>query len=646
MEDAGLVQVEQQRQELEANISKLRKSLQHWQTWEIEYDGLREEIASLPPGSNKKDILAVAKDFGARLVDEKELESIVGGDRGPLREQSQIVSLLTKRVDYVSRNARTLENLVSDAQRKRRALSLAEAADFEEDAALPLAEIVEEMDDKGNVVSSRVETPGSAAPQLADVLKKAGVDDMAEPDDIRSNSEDSIRNAKSSEPKPTAEMTRPPSESPLEVLGTVKEANAQKFSELTTDAIELGEVLRDDESHSKQEGRSFSDSSKVDNPLRSKMPVSQCKTDARPIAAESEDYGKRETNVSENTAVCADDTPEEAALRSEMVQYGLGEVGAIVAELDLEDGGSDATSGDDEADFSFDSDFDEDDSEDETGMAKRPALSRKYLAKMKMLETKHGIKAMQNLGPDASNLPTDVQKTLENPSAIQAASDATLDRDKEAAQVARAGPKQPKKVSDKPQKRVSFAQDLDIALEKRPESKIRKRSNVRPERLNLVEPIADQIVEHQTPTTSADGAQAATPATERSPSRFKIAREATPQTPLLPPSPTSRALPGSSVDGTADSMSAPPKTHSHIVIERDIITNPKPPDPDDIDDGIHHQEIASEYHKLRNRMIQRQGGFVGSGEAENYDEELRPLPMIDEDGKEKKISRFRAARLR
>ena len=39
-----LVDLERHRLRLEENVAKLRKSLLHWQTWELEYEGLKEEI--------------------------------------------------------------------------------------------------------------------------------------------------------------------------------------------------------------------------------------------------------------------------------------------------------------------------------------------------------------------------------------------------------------------------------------------------------------------------------------------------------------------------------------------------------------------------------------------------------------------------
>ena len=36
--------LESQIQQLEENVAKLRKSLQHWRTWDAEYEGLAEEL--------------------------------------------------------------------------------------------------------------------------------------------------------------------------------------------------------------------------------------------------------------------------------------------------------------------------------------------------------------------------------------------------------------------------------------------------------------------------------------------------------------------------------------------------------------------------------------------------------------------------
>ena len=43
----SFVDLERHRISLEQNVRKLRQSLQHWQAWEIEYEGLKEDIQSL-----------------------------------------------------------------------------------------------------------------------------------------------------------------------------------------------------------------------------------------------------------------------------------------------------------------------------------------------------------------------------------------------------------------------------------------------------------------------------------------------------------------------------------------------------------------------------------------------------------------------
>lgn len=45
--DGGIFDFERHRLQLEENVSKLQKSLQYWQTWEAEYEGLKEEISQL-----------------------------------------------------------------------------------------------------------------------------------------------------------------------------------------------------------------------------------------------------------------------------------------------------------------------------------------------------------------------------------------------------------------------------------------------------------------------------------------------------------------------------------------------------------------------------------------------------------------------
>ncbi|ERF72379.1 hypothetical protein EPUS_07541 [Endocarpon pusillum Z07020] len=647
MDDSGLAEIERQRKELEVNINKLRKALQHWQTCEIEYEGLREEIASLPDGSNTNDVLAIARDFGAELVDERELQTIVGGQECP-RSQDQIVDLLAKRVDYVSRNARTIEKQISDAQKKRNAILLAKDPDYREDAGLPLTDITEELDDDGNVVSSKVETPGSTAPQLVEVLKKAGVKDLLEQDGIVTTTK---RQSNGAESMSKGERAM---ESCSRIEPSTRKEPAASGNRLERQA-EQDSTLDNSLTRSRGDGNGGHRSSPASSETTRQGSSQENGTHviAAPVSLTS-NAGLDKTGESNDnerlTATHPDDTPEEAALRREMIQYGLGEVGAIVAELDLEEN---------ESNVSFGSDFDEDDveddvededeSENESGMVKHPALSKKYLEKMRELEEKHGIKGMQNLGPDATRLPQEVRKELERPPAAEAARKAALARvaKSDVSTERTPGQPDPEPKSSKPRKKVAFADDLDIAHEASPQSLFKEVPIPRTRLVQprLVEPVKNSIVERQSTIEPPDRTQPTVQAVARKPSRFIAAREAMPQTPLLPPSPTSQ-LPQHPLRNASKSPMPPNTIHTDSIIERVPSSKASPPNPDDLDETIHRQEIAGEYYKIRNRMIQRQGGFVGDGEADNYGEEMTPLPTIDENGKEKKISRFKAARLR
>ena len=182
MDDEILARVESQRLELEANITKLKKSLHHWQTLELDYEGLREEFHLLPEDTPSEKCLQVAREFGAELVDEKDLQSLLK-DAKSLRTPQQLAHLLSKRVDYVAKNVETIRKQVVDAEKKRNVLLLAEDPEHQDEAGLPLSEITEELDNSGNVISSKVDRPGGEAGNLLDALEKVGVDGIKKNDD-------------------------------------------------------------------------------------------------------------------------------------------------------------------------------------------------------------------------------------------------------------------------------------------------------------------------------------------------------------------------------------------------------------------------------------------------------------------------------
>lgn len=624
MDEAALARLEWQRVELEGQIAQLRKSLRHWQTLEIDYEGLKEEFSLLSEDCSTQEALDVAKDFAADLVDEQEIRSLFGVDKGPKRTPPQVVDLLSKRVDYVSKNAFTIKKQLSDAEKKRNALLLAKEPEYREEAGLPLTEVTEELDDDGNVVSSKLETAQTAAPQLLEVLKKAGVDDLIEQDGV-------VTTASKSDQKLGSDSL--PQSASLEQTDTPDRPKERQ------PVPKLPEQITSAESPSPQP--SLSSNTIV-------APTDQ-PTKELPIKSSSIHLDKDHDSVADNAdfPTNPNDNEEDAALRREMLEYARSEIGPIVAQLELEEGASDISYDEDEDQFSLDSELDdefdeEDESEDEYGQTKSPVISNRYRRKMEQLEQKLGVK---NLGPEPG-VPVDVVEDLKKPPPAEAARKAAIKR-AEAAAIASNENTKTSNVESQPTKRskkkVSFANDLDIAETNfQPQNEAQSKL---PKTVPLP-PVTGSIIERNPSTTGTDSS-ASSITQPKKVSRFKAAREATPQTPLFQ-SPETNLL-------SAPPTNAEPALLTNEVMSPAVIERPDPPNsgkaraPDryDFDEALHKQEIASEYYKSRNRMIQRQGGFIREGEDENYGESTAPLPTVDEEtSKVKKISRFKAARLR
>jgi unconventional prefoldin RPB5 interactor 1 len=66
------------------------------------------------------------------------------------------------------------------------------------------------------------------------------------------------------------------------------------------------------------------------------------------------------------------------------------------------------------------------------------------------------------------------------------------------------------------------------------------------------------------------------------------------------------------------------------------------PSEDEPDEIMQRRELAAEYYRRRNDIIRQQGGFKGTPDEDDAEGEL----MEERDGKMKKVSRFRAARIK
>ena len=189
----SFLDLERHRILLETNIEKLRKSLRHWQTWEAEYEGLKEEILAAGSSLDRTQLSTLAREYEGDLVNRKEVDELLG----PVsRTAPQVVNLLDRRIDYVEQNVRTMQKQVEAAENKLAAVTVISTPDVRNEEGLPMTEIIEELDDDGNVISSQISTPGSAKPQMLEVLQKAGV--KALPDDATPI----ISNSSTAQPSP------------------------------------------------------------------------------------------------------------------------------------------------------------------------------------------------------------------------------------------------------------------------------------------------------------------------------------------------------------------------------------------------------------------------------------------------------------
>lgn len=579
--------IETQRIELEANIAKLRKSLHHWTTLELDYEGLKDEFQMLGSSATKSECLKAALDFGPQKVDEKELNDLIEPPRGKLRSPAQLVDLLSKRVGYVLRNAESLKTQISDLEKKRNAVLLAAHPEHEAEAILPLAEITEELDDNDDVISSSVQQQGDTAKKVLDVLETS-----------------KVRPAEAS-------LTKDPS----------------------------------DISHPRVEEADSSDDDDDDS-----------------TSTEAEITGT-DGNASSRTAqfpLNPDDTEEEAQIRQEMLNYGLGEVGNIVAELELADadaGASEDGDEDMEDDLDGEEDEEEDDSdesmdresEDESGRSKATVHTEKYRNRMEELQRQLGLQ-MENVGPSPEtnpvtgikeqmellpgsrfrehidHLPPEFRKRFDRPSAAEAARKAAIAREKAASSATGDHNGVEERRSEKKTKgrKVSFAPTVDVA----PDS-----SSTEPSVMG------DTIIENSTASSRRTGSNSQVKA-----SRFKAARSSQPQTPLYPPP---MEFPQIKQDDRTGPVG---RTVAQTLVERPGTLSAEdapPPDDDDFDEELQKRQIALENHRLRNRMVHEQGGYVKGGEAENWGDAYAVPKMEDEKtGQPVKISRFKAARLR
>lgn len=617
---ATLDELERRRLELEGNIQNLRKSLYDWRLREAEYDGLKDEIKNLQNDCTGAEILQVGLEYEGTVVDEKEVRDILGEKQNLTRSRDQVVSQITRRLDNVKQNVASLEKRLLAAESELDGLLSVERpgpnAATEEYA---VTEIFEELDENGDVISSKVSNPADRAPEIMDMLKKAGVE-------VPEGQEPGKKEDEKAEAK--------------------KDGKAQDFDSVTDTAVNMEQP--------------------------SSSPAKTAVPEVTDTIADQFDDSDSEPPVLE-----VDESPEDAKLRREMLEYGFHEVGRVVAELEMDDEGSDISV---DEDYDYDDDDYEED-EDEYGRTTTPVLTEEYRQQMKELEEKLKAGGFINLGP-ASNINAEAKETAEAAShggVLKVAVERDVNNDTTSEE------------KKKPKKKVAFAEELDIAQESTPPAVSAKTERKIDVVKSEVTPLSESIVERSTSKPSTSGRDTTdTSFTKKKTSRFKSARKDGTPTPgdsttagigpgqqqsILkktdqPPAPSSLSLfpakserpkpfsqpiiagdvfaAAAATKPLIDREAQPPegKITAETLVERpvDDKTSVLPPDPDEIDEEIHRKEIATEFYRRRNLKIQQAGGFLRD---EDDEDETNQLYELDEnDQPRRKVSKFKAARLR
>lgn len=440
--------------------------------------------------------------------------------------------------------------------------------------------------------ASSVSKPGDAAPQIIDALRRSGLDELSTSDSAALNSNTDETGSSSISKKENVSFADAPNET---------------------------------------QGRS-------DQTKRAEIALRQA-------TPESVDEAKPDGSPTSEPTILEKESPEDIALRREMLQYGMEEVNAVVAQMNLDDEGDDSgLDYDDSNDDSNSDDYNEDEcddgdedevEEDQFGRTTTRVIDNEYRAKMLELQRKLKVRPIVNAGLE----PTESAKAqLEGNNAKIEVGNGNI-RKKSA------------------QKSVRFADDLDIQdPPPKPASGMVTQSSTDeiPER-----PITADIFERQ----SRSDVPSSSPQAPKNVSRYRASRagQQGPLTkspsekggfvvngPLAAPGLGDRLVPATkAATNRFQSIPKEPleprtvlegptgKTHTETLVERPMAKGKsKAKEPDDLDPVLMDRHITTEYNRIRNRMIQKQDGFMTIDNEE----------LEDEEGK-RKMSRFKAARL-
>lgn len=597
--------IERRRAQLQENVDKLRRALTHWTTWEAEYQELVDEIHDVDDASPEQ-IREIAQRLGSTLLDGKEVEDLLGKDLHTKRSANQVVDMISRRIDYVQQNSATIEKQLDAAEKHLAGVDLLLDPGVENEEGLPMMDIEEELDEQGNEIGSSVNQTGKAAAEVVEVLRKAGLQKA------QSAKQASVSDTKNQVldkmpigilPEASAESAQPATEKPLEDKSP-QQADPDDDTERAKKSVTFAEDTKPEVS---------SQRAALQRDGYNEDLVNMNFTRGTKVIELDEDYNE----VASYPVIPQGESPEDAELRRQMLQYGLSEVGQVVAELDLDHPVAEFS--EDEYDYEDETDDDDDDDEDQYGRSTRPVIDDDYRKQMLELEKKLNARMMENVGPQGDG--DDLAQHADEIRTLRIRDDEKFDKSLGSAE-AEAEPR-----DAVPQKKgVRFAETLDISEAPHP---VKNASSEPRVSTRSTTAISDTITER--PASQQSSASA--PTKPGKVSRFKSSRAGTSQQPHVlptPPMPEPQAVPS----GPAG------RTLATTVVEHDPSTTMSEPNaPDEFDPVTLNREIQTEYHKARNRFIQQQGGFKPTLEDEES------ALVEEQDGKTKKVSRFMAARL-
>ena len=485
------------------------------------------------------------------------------------------------------------------------------------------------------------------APHIADALRKAGVDgspdtskrkpEVSKPERSENQLQETDKETNDHIPDPESKSLG--TSTPVEMLEKIENAsiltNVASSATSKKDADRLGRK----KSVSFAEGTKTEDSNvvrkRLPNPLFAKARDPPAIATADTVYDVQRKHPQEQLNALLNAeanlmrvsscddsdatitspVIPEDESPEDAALRRQMLQYNMQEVGAVVAEIDLDDDASTPPYSEDEDEYNYDDSSVEED-EDEYGRSTNVAFSDEYINQMKALEERLNSSIIQNVGPNAD--PKLLSQSNEENSKSSLA-DPERDRGSTSKNL--------------PSKGVRFAAELDI--QEAPTTQEKSTLSVLP---------------FETSDSPDSGTSAPM---EPKVSRFRNARKSQLVENKLPEHPRSDAsfisgpksiLTTNLEHGVPGVSNGPPnRPHADTIIERPFPSHSTAPpkELDEFDPELVQHQLKTEYHRQRNRMIYRQGGFLPTEEDDEAE-----VPVDEHDYEEdRKMSRFKAARL-